>query len=79
MSKATDKRSGGASAVVAISRLMGQTSGAALVAQCFAWRPVAGPQMALWLGGAFALPGCAFSAMRLWRPGARGVGVEPTP
>jgi DHA2 family multidrug resistance protein-like MFS transporter len=68
MSKATASRSGGASAVVAISRLMGQTCGAALVAQCFHWWPAAGSQMALWLGGVCALLGCAFSAMRLWRP-----------
>jgi MFS transporter, DHA2 family, multidrug resistance protein len=72
MSRAPASRSGGASGVVAISRLMGQTSGAALVAQCFHWWPAAGPVMALWLGGACALLGCAFSAMRLRGDGKSG-------
>jgi DHA2 family multidrug resistance protein-like MFS transporter len=65
MSKASATRGGGASAVVAISRLLGQTCGAALVAQCFHWWHVAGPVMALWLGAGCALLGCIFSAMRL--------------
>ncbi|WP_322046512.1 MFS transporter [Paraburkholderia sp. J67] len=65
MSGASATRSGGASAVVAISRLMGQTLGAGLVAQCFHWWPAAGPRMAIGLGSACALLGCLFSAMRL--------------
>ena len=65
MSKAPANRSGGASAVVAISRLLGQTCGAALVAQCFHSRQDAGPVMALWLGGGCAFLGCVFSAMRI--------------
>ncbi len=51
MSGATGARSGGASAIVAISRLMGRTLGAGLVAQCFHWWPVSGAHMALCLGG----------------------------
>ncbi len=65
MNGATGARSGGASAVVAISRLMGQTLGAGLVAQCFHLWPVSGARMALCLGGACALLGCIFSTMRL--------------
>lgn len=65
MSGATAVRSGGASAIVAISRLIGQTFGAGLVAQCFHLWPASGPQMAVCLGGACALLGCLFSAMRL--------------
>ncbi|WP_233809068.1 MFS transporter [Paraburkholderia sp. HP33-1] len=67
MSGATAARSGGASAIVAISRLMGQTLGAGLVAQCFHWWPASGSRMAVCLGGACALLGCLFSAMRLKR------------
>jgi DHA2 family multidrug resistance protein-like MFS transporter len=65
MSGATAARSGGASAIVAISRLMGQTLGAGLVAQCFHWSPASGSRMAVCLGGACALLGCLFSAMRV--------------
>ncbi|EEA03515.1 putative efflux PUMP antibiotic resistance transmembrane protein [Burkholderia sp. H160] len=68
ISSAAPARSGGASAVVAISRLMGQTCGAALVAQCFHWSPAYGTRAALWLGATCALLGCVFSAMRLHRP-----------
>lgn len=65
MSKSPANRSGGASGLVAISRLMGQTCGAALVAQCFrAWQ-ASGPVTSLWLGGACALLGSIFSVMRL--------------
>ncbi|WP_322053231.1 MFS transporter [Paraburkholderia bannensis] len=69
MSGAPAARSGGASAVVAISRLMGQTLGAGLVAQCFHWWPASGSRMAVALGAACALLGCLFSAMRLRKGG----------
>jgi DHA2 family multidrug resistance protein-like MFS transporter len=58
-------RSGGASGVVAISRLMGQACGAAAVAQCFHLWQQQGPQLALWLGAAAATLGCVISALRL--------------
>jgi DHA2 family multidrug resistance protein-like MFS transporter len=67
MSNAPPHRSGGASGLVAISRLMGQTIGAAIVAQCFHWSSQGAPVMALWIGGGIALLGCAVSAMRLRR------------
>ena len=64
MSNAPTHRSGGASGIVAISRLMGQTCGAALVAQCFHLWQQQGPEMALWLGCICAALGCIFSALR---------------
>jgi len=67
MSSAPAGRSGGASGIIAISRLMGQTIGAALVAQCFHTWSTAWPAMALWIGGATALLGGCFSALRLPR------------
>ncbi|CAB3760033.1 MULTISPECIES: MFS transporter [Burkholderia] len=70
MSGAATARSGGASAIVAISRLMGQTLGAGLVAQCFHWWPASGSRMAVGLGGACALLGCIVSAMRLKKSGS---------
>lgn len=65
MVNAPPHRSGGASGIVAISRLMGQACGAAAVAQCFHLWQGQGPHAALWLGGATAALGCLFSAMRL--------------
>ncbi|MBD1551980.1 MFS transporter [Pseudomonas typographi] len=65
MTSAPTSRSGGASGVVAISRLVGQTLGASLVALCFHLSPGAGPQVALWLGCAFALVGAIASGLRL--------------
>lgn len=65
MSNAPAKRSGSASGIVVISRLMGQTLGAAMVAQCFHWWMNAAPVMSLWIGAASALLGAVFSGMRL--------------
>lgn len=65
MGNAPSHRSGGASGVIAISRLMGQTCGAALVAQCFhLWNQEA-PEMALFLGSICASLGGVFSLFRL--------------
>ena len=65
------KRSGGASGVVATSRLLGQTLGAGLVALCFHLGNAIAPTLALWLGCAFALAGSAASVLRLM-PAVRG-------
>jgi len=65
MTSAPLARSGGASGIVAISRLLGQTLGASLVALCFHWSLGSGPHYALWLGCAFALVGCVASGLRL--------------
>ena len=58
-------RSGGASGIVAISRLLGQTLGASLVALCFHLSSGSGPHYALWLGCVFALVGAVASGLRL--------------
>ena len=71
MSSAPTKRSGGASGTVAMSRLLGQSSGAALVALCFYISLQRGPEIALWLGCGFSFVGCLASGLRLlpaWKP-----------
>ncbi|NNB06506.1 MFS transporter [Pseudomonas fragi] len=65
MTSAPLARSGGASGIVATSRLMGQTLGASLVALCFHLSTGSGPQLALWLGCVFALAGALASGLRL--------------
>ena len=66
MSSAPIERSGGASGMVAMSRLMGQTTGAALVALCFELAGDRGPGLALALGSGFALLAAVTSSLRLW-------------
>ena len=75
MGSAPPERSGGASGVVATSRLLGQTLGAALVALCFHVSLPGGPAIALWLGCGFALVGSLLSGLRLVV--ARPVGAAP--
>ena len=65
MSSVPARRSGGASGVVATARLLGQTLGAGLVALCFHLTQARAPQVALWLGCAFALTGSVASVLRL--------------
>ncbi|NNB57030.1 MFS transporter [Pseudomonas fragi] len=65
MTSAPLARSGGASGIVATSRLMGQTLGASLVALCFHLSTGSGPQLALWLGCVFSLAGALASGLRL--------------
>jgi len=73
MSSAPKHRSGGASGIVATARLLGQTTGAALVALCFGISTTGGSVLALALGAGFAFAGSIASFMRLYaaRP-ARG-------
>ncbi len=67
MSSAPPERSGGASGVIAIVRLLGQTSGAALVALCYGlFAPEQAPFYALALGAVFAGVACLASFARLW-------------
>ena len=66
MSSAPPERSSGASGVIAIARLLGQTTGAALVALCFGLAGAQGPTAALALGAAFALLASVASFARLW-------------
>jgi DHA2 family multidrug resistance protein-like MFS transporter len=65
MSSAPPERSGGASGIVATSRLVGQTLGAALVALCFGISLAHGPTLALALAALFAAAGGAVSFSRL--------------
>ncbi|SAI67431.1 efflux protein [Bordetella ansorpii] len=65
MTSAPHERSGGASSMVGTVRLLGQSTGAALVAACFNLSTSHGAVTALWLGMGFAgLAGVA-SVMRL--------------
>jgi DHA2 family multidrug resistance protein-like MFS transporter len=66
MSSAPPERSGGASGVIALARLIGQTSGAALVALCFGLADRQGPTWALALGAGFAALAATASFARLW-------------
>jgi DHA2 family multidrug resistance protein-like MFS transporter len=77
MSSAPPNRSGGASGIVATSRLVGQSLGAALVALCFGIAAGHGPVLALGLGAGFAGVASVVSFARLL-PGSRGGGV-PAP
>ena len=65
MSSAPPDRSGGASGIVATSRLVGQSVGAALVALCFGISMPHGPALALTLGAVFAGTGSLVSFSRL--------------
>ncbi|WP_416424660.1 MFS transporter [Pseudomonas sp. App30] len=69
MTSAPANRSGGASGIVATSRLLGQTLGASLVALCFHASLSSGPEWALWLGCAFAVAGSVASGARVWQVG----------
>jgi DHA2 family multidrug resistance protein-like MFS transporter len=66
MSSAPLQRSGGASGVIAMARLMGQTTGAALVALSFGLAGAHGPIVALALGAVFAGVASVASFARLW-------------
>jgi DHA2 family multidrug resistance protein-like MFS transporter len=65
MSSAPAERSGGASGIVATSRLVGQTLGAALVALCFGISLRYGPSLALTMAACFSAAGSAVSFSRL--------------
>ncbi len=65
MSSAPPERSGGASGIVATSRLVGQSVGAALVALCFDISVLHGPALAVALGAGFAGVASLISFSRL--------------
>ena len=65
MSSAPPERSGGASGIVATSRLVGQAVGAALVALCFGISMRLGPSLALAAAAVFAAAGSLVSFSRL--------------
>jgi MFS transporter, DHA2 family, multidrug resistance protein len=66
------ERSGGASGMLGTARLLGQTTGAALVSLLLARYGVDGTRLALLAGVGFALLGAALSMLRLSPQGARG-------
>jgi DHA2 family multidrug resistance protein-like MFS transporter len=66
------ERSGGASGMLGTARLLGQTTGAALVALFLARYPAQGTQISLLVGVGFALLGATLSMLRLSPAGAQG-------
>lgn len=76
MSSAPRERSGGASGVVATSRLLGQATGAALVALCFGIAGRDGSTLALAVGAGFAGVAAVASGLRLAVPAAED-GAHP--
>jgi MFS transporter, DHA2 family, multidrug resistance protein len=70
MSSAPSHRSGGASGILAASRLFGQSIGAAIVAICLTLASIEGVTLAIWIAAAVALLGSIFSLLRLL-PGCR--------
>jgi len=65
MASAPLSRSGSAGGMVSLVRLLGQTTGAALVAACYAVFGTAGPTSALALGAGFAAAASIASLLRL--------------
>lgn len=65
MTSAPRERSSGASGTIAMARLIGQATGAALVALSFGISGSHGPVLALSIGAAFAAVGSVASALRL--------------
>jgi DHA2 family multidrug resistance protein-like MFS transporter len=65
MSSAPPERSGGASGIIATSRLVGQGIGAALVALCFGISMKLGPSLALAMAAVFSAAGSVVSFSRL--------------
>ena len=72
MSSAPPGRSGSASGIVATSRLLGQSTGAALVALCFGLAGAGGPVLALALAAGFAATASLVSFSRLLAPRPKG-------
>jgi len=71
MASAPPERSGGASGIVATARLLGQTTGAALVALSFGIAGRHGPTLALSAGAFFAGAASLASGLRLFAPSHR--------
>ncbi len=66
------ERAGGASGMLGTARLLGQTTGAALVALFLGRYAIEGTRIALFTGVGFALCGAVLSLLRLSPTGARG-------
>lgn len=76
MSSAPRDRSGGASGILAASRLIGQSLGAAAVAICLSLSPERGIDAAIWIGAGMGALGSAISLSRLL-PGIAGAKKAP--
>lgn len=74
IASAPPERSGSASGMLATARLIGQTTGAALMALLFHIVPSNSTQIALLLAGGFALTGAVVSLTRLRLPLPEGLG-----
>lgn len=75
LTSAPPQRSGAASGIIGTARLLGQSTGAALVAACFHILPDHGPTLACWTGACFATAGSVASFLRLVaapKPAAQG-------
>jgi MFS transporter, DHA2 family, multidrug resistance protein len=72
MAAAPRERSGGASGMLGTARLLGQTTGAALVSFFLARYPLEGTRFSLLAGVGFALLGAALSMLRLSPAGTSG-------
>lgn len=66
------ERAGGASGMLGTARLLGQTTGAALVAMFLAFSPSDGTRLSLLTGVGFAVVGSLLSMLRLSSAGSRG-------
>jgi DHA2 family multidrug resistance protein-like MFS transporter len=73
ISSAPRERSGGASGMLGTARLLGQTTGAALVALLFGRMPGHATTAALYIAAVFALIAAMVSSLRLMEPS------QPTP
>ncbi len=71
MSSAPPERRGGASGMIGTARLLGQTTGAALVALCFSVVGRHGPTLALAVGALFSGAASIASGLRLFAPSHR--------
>jgi DHA2 family multidrug resistance protein-like MFS transporter len=65
MSSAPANSSGGASGILARSRLVGQALGAAAVAICLSLSPEQGVEAAIWLGAAMSMLGSSVNFLHL--------------
>jgi DHA2 family multidrug resistance protein-like MFS transporter len=65
LAAAPRERSGGASGMLSTARLMGQTTGAALVALIFGLAPTHGTNITLWIAASFSACAALISLTRL--------------
>jgi DHA2 family multidrug resistance protein-like MFS transporter len=78
MASAPPERSGGASGIIATARLLGQTTGAALVALSFGIAGRHGPTLSLSAGAVFAGAASIASGLRLFAPSHRAAVSAPS-